>query len=86
MIKDGVDGFVVPLYGKEMMAERIVELLRDDALRQRMSRRCRRRMLETYGWDIIAAETERLYREVIDDPKNLKGACRAGRPCLEDGP
>ncbi len=84
MIRDGVDGYVVGLYEKDRMADRLVELLGDDKLRAKMSGRCRRRMLEKFSWNVIAADTERLYLEVLADPKNEKGGCDVGEPCLDD--
>jgi hypothetical protein len=83
MIRDGVDGYVVGLYEKDRMADRLVKLLKDDELRAKMSGRCRRRMLEKFSWNVIAADTERLYREVLADPQNEKGRCDVGEPCLD---
>jgi phosphatidylinositol alpha-1,6-mannosyltransferase len=83
MIRDGVDGYVVKLHEKDRMAGRIVRLLRDEELRAGMSRRCHRRMLDMFSWNVIAADTERLYREVLADPHNRKGRCSVGQPCLE---
>lgn len=37
IVRDGVNGYLIPMYDKEMFSQRLVTLMKDDALRQRFS-------------------------------------------------
>jgi len=54
LIEDGVSGFVAPAGDVEQMAGRISQLLKDDALRERMGQRGKEIAWERFRRDIIA--------------------------------
>jgi len=57
------NGFIATI---EDFAERIVELCRDDDLRNRMGKRSKEIIEEQFGWERIAGKYEKLFREVIE--------------------
>lgn len=46
LVRDGVDGYIVPIRSPEILAERIAEVVGDRGLRERMSQAARARALE----------------------------------------
>jgi glycosyltransferase involved in cell wall biosynthesis len=50
VVRDGVDGFIVPIRDAETLAERMEQLLTDDRLRNQMSRNAKERAKE-FTWD-----------------------------------
>jgi starch synthase len=60
-VRDGIDGFVIPIRSAKAIAERVEQLGRDDELRERMGRAARERALE-FTW----AEFRRRFRAVVD--------------------
>ena len=63
LISDGVDGFLCD--GDEEVAQRVVELLENPDLRRRLGEAGRRKTLERFTWDKIAARAHALYEEVV---------------------
>lgn len=63
LVRDGVDGFLTP-NEPQAIAQRMLDLLRNADVRERMGREARRRA-EGFGWDRVVRETEALYREVL---------------------
>jgi glycosyltransferase involved in cell wall biosynthesis len=61
-IEDGVNGFIVPDHDYRSMADRLLQLLRDPSLRQRLSRAIRERSLR----QMDAEEVRRLEKEAFD--------------------
>jgi glycosyltransferase involved in cell wall biosynthesis len=53
IVRDGIDGFLVPLRDPEAIAERLAQLQRDPDLRRHMGRNAREQALR-YTWDIFA--------------------------------
>jgi D-inositol-3-phosphate glycosyltransferase len=64
IVRDGETGVLVPWRDTEMFADRLRQVLEDDALRQRMASQARSSVLE-YGWDRIADQHLALYEEVL---------------------
>jgi len=83
VIRDGRDGFITPLYDTDAMADRLSQLVNDPAMRKRMGRSGRKRMVTNYSWMAVAKETVELYREVIDDPTNDRRKSKVGRDCMK---
>lgn len=50
VVRDGIDGFIVPIRDAESLADRMEQLLTDDRLRDRMSRNAKERAKE-FTWD-----------------------------------
>jgi glycosyltransferase involved in cell wall biosynthesis len=63
LVEDGVQGYVVPPGDTGALKERIVRLLDDRALRERMGCAGRKRVEERYTWDIIY---DRYYRHLFE--------------------
>jgi L-malate glycosyltransferase len=65
VIEDGVTGFLCPLDGVSLMAERTVALLADADLRRRMGRRAADRVRTRFCASAIVPQYESYYREVL---------------------
>jgi glycosyltransferase involved in cell wall biosynthesis len=66
IIRDGQDGFVVPSGDVNAMAERLVRVGRDPALRDRMGRNARDSVIERFATAAMAANMGRVYEELVN--------------------
>ena len=66
IVKDGVNGLLVPLGDPSALAAALSRLLGDSALRQRMGTAGRKRVLAEFSWNTIAVRTVAFYRRVIE--------------------
>ena len=66
LVNDGETGLLVPPKSAEALADAIAKLVADGALRQRMGQAGRRRIEQHFTEDRMIAETEALYRELIE--------------------
>jgi glycosyltransferase involved in cell wall biosynthesis len=64
ILRDGIDGFFVPIRDPEAIAARLDQLYRDPALRERMGRNAREQALR-HTWDAYAA---RAAEAVLESP------------------
>jgi glycosyltransferase involved in cell wall biosynthesis len=55
IIEDGRTGLMVPPEDPQSLAEALITILSDDALRLRMGRAARERMLSTFAWPVLIA-------------------------------
>jgi glycosyltransferase involved in cell wall biosynthesis len=62
VVRDGVTGYVVPRGDRAALTERVLALLEDAALRERIGRAARLDVEERFGLDRMVTETVRLYR------------------------
>jgi glycosyltransferase involved in cell wall biosynthesis len=62
IIKDGIDGFIVPVKDFEALASRIIQLLSDRELRERLGYTGRQIIEQQYTKEIIAENTLKLYK------------------------
>jgi glycosyltransferase involved in cell wall biosynthesis len=62
IIKDGINGFIVPVKDFEALASRVIQLLVSDELRERLGYTGRQMVEQQYTKEIIAENTFRLYR------------------------
>lgn len=67
VIKDGVNGFVVPKQNSAELAEGIKRLLTDDALYKRLSDGSEDVFKKTFTAEAMTRNTENLYIRIIDD-------------------
>ena len=67
VIKDGVNGFVVPKQNSAELAEGIKRLLTDDALYKRLSDGSENVFKKTFTAEAMTRNTENLYIRIIDD-------------------
>lgn len=65
IIRDGVNGFVVPIKDFEALASRIIQLLRDDQLRERLGTTGRAIVEQQYTKEIICHNILNLYRRFL---------------------
>ena len=65
LIKDRKNGFLVPAGDEKAMADKIILLLQDEILRQRLTEEALRR-LSRFSWDNIVSETEEQFREILE--------------------
>jgi glycosyltransferase involved in cell wall biosynthesis len=65
VIEDGVSGFLCPVDGIDLMAERSVELLTDPVKRSRMGQTAAEVVRSRFCADAIVPRYEAYYREVI---------------------
>jgi glycosyltransferase involved in cell wall biosynthesis len=63
IIKDGINGFIVPVKDFESLASRIVQLLANKELRERLGYTGRQMVEQQYTKEIVAENTVRLYRK-----------------------
>jgi N-acetyl-alpha-D-glucosaminyl L-malate synthase BshA len=65
VVTDGREGFLVEVHDVEKMAERAIEILSDDELRDRMGKLGRRTAKARFCADEIVEEYERFYEKVL---------------------
>ncbi|HTS46767.1 MAG TPA: glycosyltransferase, partial [Bryobacteraceae bacterium] len=65
LVTDGVDGFLEPVGDIGAQAARVVELLTNDDLYQKMATAARRTAVERFASSIIIPQYERYYMETL---------------------
>ncbi|MET0259123.1 MAG: glycosyltransferase family 4 protein [Methylobacterium sp.] len=65
-VRDGIDGFVVPVDDAAALAERLARLARDRGLVERMGAAASARVRDGYTEADVAAAMSRLYRRLLD--------------------
>jgi glycosyltransferase involved in cell wall biosynthesis len=64
-VDEGVNGFLVPYGDTKILANRIIALLQDERLANRMGSAGRQRVLRDFTWDAVAERIDSIYREVL---------------------
>jgi D-inositol-3-phosphate glycosyltransferase len=64
-VADGASGFLVPPKRAEVLADRLLRLLSDGKLRDRMGRAARRRVEERYTWERVARLAAAAFSKVV---------------------
>jgi glycosyltransferase involved in cell wall biosynthesis len=77
VVRDGIEGFIVPIRDVAALKEKIVLLYEDQQLREEMSRRARQRA-EEFTWAAYQRRAAELFRTL------LSGAGRAGPPAIDE--
>jgi glycosyltransferase involved in cell wall biosynthesis len=67
LVSEGATGFMVPAGDDEAMAGRLIQLLDDEELRQRLGRRAREVARERHALDQVAASYHALYQRVLEE-------------------
>jgi glycosyltransferase involved in cell wall biosynthesis len=67
MVRDGVNGYVVPMRDSGALAEKVNRALADEDMRRRMGAASRRIAEEEFDWKLIAAQTRRVYEELLEE-------------------
>lgn len=73
-VADGETGYLVPPKDPDALAGRLLRLLSDPALRDRMGRAARRRIEEHYTWERVAALAATAFSEVVVAPRATRTA------------
>ena len=66
MIEDGVTGYLIDVGDTQGMADRMIELLRDESKRGRMGQAGRKIARQRFAADKVAEQTVQAYRDLID--------------------
>jgi glycosyltransferase involved in cell wall biosynthesis len=66
VVRDGEDGFLVDAGATDDLADRLARLARDPALRARMGKRGRERVLPRYAVERLVDDVDELYRSLLD--------------------
>jgi len=64
-VADGETGFLVPPRAPEVLADRVASILTEEEVRGRLARNARRRVEEQFAWSAVAANTAKVYGEVL---------------------
>jgi len=65
VIDEWEDGLLVPYGDVPQLVSAILELLTDEALRERLARRGREKVLERYTWDVAVARFREAYEQAM---------------------
>jgi starch synthase len=65
VVDDGITGYVVTAGDEVALAEAVIKLLKDDALRKEMGEKGYQKLKRDLSWDKIAKETAQVYRGVL---------------------
>lgn len=69
VVADGRTGFLFPRGDANALADRLRVLIEDEPLRRRMAGEARRRAVDDFEWDRIAARTETFYERLLQSPR-----------------
>ncbi len=69
VVEDGLSGYLVPAGDPEALARRVGDVLRDEALRETMGRRGRRRVEEAFTFAAQARQYRRLFERLTAKPQ-----------------
>ncbi|BAI60216.1 putative glycosyltransferase [Methanocella paludicola SANAE] len=70
LVKDGYNGYVVPMRSPEALADRINDLLDDPEKMKSMGCAGRRRAEDEFDWKLIASKTKHVYEDLLMEKKN----------------
>ena len=69
IIREGIDGFLVPPEDIEALAKKAVQLFSDQPLAGKLAAQARARVREKFSLDRLASEVEQVYKEVFSCPR-----------------
>lgn len=72
VMADGETGYVVPAKNPRAMADAVMKLLNNKALREKMGKAGRKRTVELFSWPAAAKNTLEVYREVIEQYRSAR--------------
>jgi glycosyltransferase involved in cell wall biosynthesis len=70
VVTEGEAGLIFPAGDAAAMADRIETVLASETLRSRLGRNAQRMARNQFDWRIVAAETSRMYRQLVADSTN----------------
>ena len=65
IIKDGINGFVIPIRDFDALASRVIQILSNDDLRDRLGYTGRQMVEQSYTKEIVTRNTLNIYRDLI---------------------
>lgn len=69
IVKDGDTGFIVPVNNAALFAEKVLELVEDEKKRQKMSQNGWTFVKDTFHYNTLAANMDRLYKGLLEKNK-----------------
>jgi glycosyltransferase involved in cell wall biosynthesis len=69
IVRDGVDGFIVPIRNIDILTQRLLELYHDKELRKKMSRNAISRVTSDFSWADYARRAEKIYEYVLNNKR-----------------
>ena len=72
VVEDGITGFVVPAKNIEALSDKMIVLLKDPALREKMGLAGERHVKEKYDWEKCVDLMEEVYQSILDGNYNSK--------------
>ena len=69
-VKDGINGFIIPLRNPQALATKIIYLLQNEEERKKFGKINRQIIEEKNNWEKEMGKMEKLYQEVIKKYKN----------------
>jgi glycosyltransferase involved in cell wall biosynthesis len=79
LLEDGHAGMLVPPDSPEKLAEAILTLLKDEALRQSLERRAAQKAAAQFDVSVMTAEYQRVYRTITSGQRRQRHMARADR-------
>jgi glycosyltransferase involved in cell wall biosynthesis len=76
-VVDERTGFLVPPHEPDVLANRIIQLLNDNALHQTMSKNAIKHVRNSFTWSKIATQIQQIYNKVLTGVANTNTAERA---------
>ena len=73
VVEDGKTGLLVPPARPDELARALTTLLQDPATARAMGRAGRKRVEDKFSWDSVAARTQQVYGDAIDEFKRASG-------------
>lgn len=70
LVREGQNGFLLEPGKPEFIAEKVIQLLKDEKMRKRMGK-AGRKFVEKFDWDVIAKRTLGVYQEVIESRERI---------------
>lgn len=66
LIKEGVNGYIVPMKNSQILAEKIITVLQNDNLRIRLGENSRQKA-ESLSWEKVAESYKKLYQKISEN-------------------
>jgi glycosyltransferase involved in cell wall biosynthesis len=79
LVQDATNGFVVPVGDVDMLADRLIKLLSDSALAQRLGEAAREAVRSTYSHTRMIHEQMACYDQLLSDSQSNRRFKRAWR-------